>query len=162
MEQSSSRLQAARSNEKYPPQPASHNFKQHPALGLSNRRTGSTHDLSGKQQHPGVKYAPSTSTNHFNGSRGGGTHQQQSNQKALLTTQLNFPSSKQQMYQAKRALNSGYSSRNATQQDVVPRNANLSNKVPSHAGDNQRSNDYLRLKRVNNNVMKNMLNDSTG
>ena len=58
-------------------------------------------------------------------------------------------------------MNSGYSSRNATHADV-PKSTNLSNKVPSHAGDNQRSNDYLRLKRVNNNVMKNMLNDSTG
>ena len=55
------------------------------------------------------------------------------------------------MYQQKRALNSGYSSRNANQSDVPKMATGLSNKVPMGNGmDNQRSNDYLRLKRVNN------------
>jgi hypothetical protein len=46
------RLQAARSNEKYPPQPAGHQFqsKYVNITDLSNRRTSSTQDLSGKQQ----------------------------------------------------------------------------------------------------------------
>ena len=45
-----SRLQAARSNEKYPPQPAGHNFATKYAQGsnLSQRRTSSTQDLNGK------------------------------------------------------------------------------------------------------------------
>ena len=35
----------------------------------------------------------------------------------------------------------------------------LSSKVPAHAGDNQRNaNDYLRLKRANNNVMNSIMN----
>ena len=43
------RIQAARSNEKYPPQPASHNFqgKYADASAVSKRRTSSTKDLQG-------------------------------------------------------------------------------------------------------------------
>ena len=37
----------------------------------------------------------------------------------------------------------------------------LSNKVVAPAGDNQRSNDYLRLKRVNHTVMNSLMNAST-
>lgn len=62
-------------------------------------------------------------------------------------------------------MNSGYSSRNVTQQDVPKMATGLSNKVPvSGNGDNQRSNDYLRLKRVNNMISANATNgnDSTG
>jgi len=64
-------------------------------------------------------------------------------------------------------MNSGYSSRNSVHNDVPKMATGLSNKVPAHAGDSQRNaNDYLRLKRANNNVMQNLLNatanDSTG
>ena len=73
------------------------------------------------------------------------------------------------MYQAKRgtAITSNYSSRNATQTDIAKGiAAGLSNKVPSNAGDNQRSNDnFLRLKRVTNMINNNQGSggkDSTG
>ena len=81
------RVQAARSNEKYPPQPASHNFQgaNINTSALSKRRTSSTKDLQGAAPaHP----------NGFNSTRrpmAGANHQAQ---KTLLTTQLNFPSSK--------------------------------------------------------------------
>ena len=56
-------------------------------------------------------------------------------------------------------MNSGYSSRNSTQADVHKMSTGLSNKVPAHAGDNQRgANDFLRLKRANNNVMNSLMN----
>ena len=72
------------------------------------------------------------------------------------------------MYATKRAsaINSGYSSRNSTQPDcgiakgLGTGTTGLSSKVPTtHAGDNQRSNDYLRLKRVNTNMMNNLLSN---
>ena len=94
-------------------------------------------------------YQPPTPSGQFNTSRGGPGPQ--ANQKALLTTQLNFAgSNKQQIYASKRpaAMNSGYSSRNTTQPDVKTL-AGLSNKKPQEVG-GQRSNDYLRLKRVTN------------
>lgn len=73
----SSRLQAARSNERYPPQPSS---------GLSHRRTPSATDMPTAPNHAQVKYQPAS----FNQNRA----QQATREKALLTTQLNFPSSK--------------------------------------------------------------------
>ena len=65
------------------------------------------------------------------------------------------------------AITSNYSSRNATQTDIAKNIvAGLSNKVPSHAGDNQRSNEnFLRLKRVTNLIANNQGSggkDSTG
>ena len=161
----SNRLHAARSNEKYP---ATNSRYGPPSSGLSQRRESSSKDFSSKgiKAASGSRQGAGVTAGQFNTNR-------QQHQKALLTTQLNFPSSKQQIYQQKRGMaNSGYSSRNATatqnelnshMMGAGPKGSStnvnappgtavqgLSNKIPSHGGDNQRSNDYLRLKRVNN------------
>lgn len=111
------------------------------ASGLSKKHNNSsTKNLdsagrTGSQAHYGAQATAtllssnSNNNTQFNSNRGGNAHQQA---KALLTTQMNFPSSKQQIYQAKRGLNinGNYSSRNATQTDIPKGlSGGLSNKL---------------------------------
>ena len=80
---------------------------------------------------------------------------------------MNFPSSKQQMYQVKRGAaagstqNGNYSSRHSNQPDSIPKALLGSSNKLAHVQQPATSNaNYLSMKRVNHVVMNSMLNNA--